>query len=33
MAASYICTVNKDYYESPGVPESYARRRFLFAPE
>jgi SAM-dependent methyltransferase len=33
MKMSYISKVNKLYYDSPGVPESYARRRFLFAPE
>jgi SAM-dependent methyltransferase len=33
MKSSYVSAVNKNYYDSPGVPESYARRRFLFAPE
>jgi ubiquinone/menaquinone biosynthesis C-methylase UbiE len=33
MGASYVYSVNKDYYESPGVPQSYSKRRFLFAPE
>jgi SAM-dependent methyltransferase len=33
MKSSYVYAVNKGYYDSPGVPESYARRRFLFAPE
>jgi SAM-dependent methyltransferase len=33
MASSYIYTLNKGYYDSPGVPQSYSRRRFLFAPE
>jgi SAM-dependent methyltransferase len=33
MKPSYIYSVNKNYYDSPGTPESYARRQFLFAPE
>jgi CelD/BcsL family acetyltransferase involved in cellulose biosynthesis/SAM-dependent methyltransferase len=33
MVASDVYTVNKAYYDSPGVPETYARRKFLFAPE
>jgi SAM-dependent methyltransferase len=33
MNPSDISAVNKNYYDSPGVPESYARRRYLFAPE
>jgi SAM-dependent methyltransferase len=33
MTTHLIYDLNKKYYDSPGVPDSYARRRFLFESE